>query len=296
MVNSMKKYGVLSVLSLLMLFFMIGCATQEETKSFFWELSKEGSSNKLYILGSLNFRDKEMHPPKKAVENAFEQSKNLILQGDPRVQTDEMIEDYGIYDVEKNLKDNISQQLYIELEKEFNQYDVDMENILWMKPWLIANQLSLTAISRLPYLLDHTPDDYFANVASNKNVFELESYEDQFRLLSELSSEQGEMMIEDGIMTINNLEEKSKKIIEAFKNGDRKGVEEVVFSNLVKNPSLKPLYQKLFFEKSIDFANQIDQVYAQGEDSFVVLSSGFLVGDEDVLSLLEQKGYRITQR
>jgi hypothetical protein len=61
------------------------------------------------------------------------------------------------------------------------------------------------------------------------------------------------------------------------------------------DPALRPVYEKLFYERNARMAEALEGMLAQPRTWFVVVGAGHVVGPEGLVALLEKQGHRVRQ-
>src|SRR5919106_1761361 len=121
-------------------------AIDAQEKIFLWRVSD--SKNSIYLLGSIHYLKKEHFPLHKAILDAFDASKSLVLEIDlNRVSPDvaqKVTLEKAIYRDGSTLRQNVSQETYQLAEQLAAKLGIDMKVLGPMKPWFVA--LTLVAI------------------------------------------------------------------------------------------------------------------------------------------------------
>lgn len=91
---------------------------------------------------------------------------------------------------------------------------------------------------------------------------------------------------------INEEVDIAKNLFNAYKTGDIEFIEES--NNKMKNDS--PEYYKIMLtDRNIGMTNKIDELIKDGKKHTVAVGSAHFIGDDGILKLLEEKGYKITR-
>lgn len=81
-------------------------------------------------------------------------------------------------------------------------------------------------------------------------------------------------------------------IMEAFKNGDTKSLEDEDLN--MKNDSPEE-YKIMLTDRNINMTNKIDEIIKDGRKHTVAVGAMHFIGDDSVLKFLEEKGYSVTR-
>jgi len=63
-----------------------------------------------------------------------------------------------------------------------------------------------------------------------------------------------------------------------------------------EQPEILPIYEKLFFSRNRNMADQIERLLKEKKRPFVVIGAGHLLGKDGVVEILRRKGYRVEQQ
>lgn len=84
----------------------------------------------------------------------------------------------------------------------------------------------------------------------------------------------------------------AKNLFNAYKTGDIEFIEES--NNKMKNDS--PEYYKIMLtDRNIGMTNKIDELIKDGKNHTVAVGAAHFIGEDGILKLLEEKGYKITR-
>lgn len=263
-------------------------------KSFIWQISSDTST--IHLLGSIHVASFGIYPLDSSIEDAFELADNLVVEVNIK-EVDEMksaqlLIEYGTYPEGESLQDNISENLYVQLEEQFAKSDIDIAELDIFRPWVVYLMLEQLQMQELGYAPEYGIDLYFIEKATraDKDIIELETAEFQFELLSSVLDEIIALVIEEDIidpMTKEDLD----RLFEAWENGDAAEIESILFEALVEEPALAPFYEKTYDERNLDMAAKIEELVADDETYFVVVGAGHLVGENGLVNILDERGY-----
>jgi uncharacterized protein YbaP (TraB family) len=251
-------------------------------------------------MGSIHVADADTFPLPAVIEDAFAESDILVVEVDIS-ETDEaeslaLILEYGMYPSGETLEDNLPEELYERLADKFAEWGVGIGFVECYCPWLVENLLEVTAFQMLGYTSEYGIDMYFLESANSRNmeIIELESEEFQIQLLADVPDDIMIKIIEinlDAPATVEDIEE----MFAYWETGDSAAMENLVFEGLDEEPELVPYYQVMFDDRNHGMMEKIVKFLENDETYFVVVGAGHLVGEEGLLSLLEEAGYSVEQ-
>lgn len=294
---SIKRWmGFIFLITVALLF--TGCKKQEEPKSFAWVLTKEGSQNEMTFFGSIPVINEEKVTITEIVQEKIREAEQLIIEADstkftPNEQEDLALQ-YGVYDPEDSLAKHISEPLYQAIEEKGKSINEQMV-ISQYKPWLLNYIIAQDAFQKLGYYSQNQLDEYIESKFEAKNRLELEPLEERLQKFSGYDKSLNELMIKDALLVPENFKQRVDEMILAWKQGDVVGMEKAVYQNLIKDPSLKPLYDEIYFSRVNAFSTQLEKAFNENKNVFVNLKAGYLVGEKGLIKRFEEMGYTVEQ-
>ena len=267
-----------------------------QEKSFLWKVQSD--KNTVYILGSIHFMKKENYPLKKAIEQAFQSVKKLVLEIDLQSAEPEkmqgMMLQHGINRDGKSLEDVVSNETYSLVAQRVKEMGLDIRALSSVKPWVVALTMTSLKLQQLGFDPQYGVDRYFFEKAqaAHKGVAGLETVEQQFSLLDQLSLQFQELMLRQTLKALDTLDKGVDQLVRSWLSGDSQILEGLVLGSFKEYPEL---YQRIMFDRNRRWFLQIEKFLSQGEVYMVVVGAGHLVGKGSVIELLRERGYRIEQ-
>ena len=298
----MKK-RTLRLLEILFALFLLGSsalvqgALSQSPKSFLWKI--QSKTNTVYVLGSLHYSKKEIYPLNEKIENAFGQSKILVVEADindiKKVDIQKLVE-RAFYPANDTLEKHVSLEIYESVKKEAGGLGIPLELLNKQKPWFLA--LTIVALESLKLGFDPNLgiDKYFLSKAGGgKEILELESLDYQFNLLSDFSDKDQELFLLYTLKDLKVMEQELGKLTQAWTSGDTKAMESILTRSISEDKRLSFILEKLVYERNRKMASKIEDFLRTRETYFVVVGAGHLVGDQGIIEILKGKGYLVEQ-
>ena len=285
------------IVLLLILSLYVSETSSQEQKSFLWKV--QSKKNTVYLLGSIHFLKKEIYPLPRKIEEAFDRSAVLVVEADvsrldPKVL--QKLTEAAFYPENETLESHVSPETFSLIKQEFAGIGFPVELIQKQKPWFLA--LTISALSYVKMGLDPTYgiDIYFLSKAQGKKkILELESLEEQFQFLSQLSDREQESLLIYELKSENVIEQETNHMVQAWLTGDVRGMESILNQGIRQDPQLSSVYDKMIDERNRKMALKIEEFLAAGEDYLVIVGAGHLVGDQGIPEILRRKGYSVEQ-
>jgi uncharacterized protein YbaP (TraB family) len=268
-----------------------------QEKSFLWKVSSDQSS--LYILGSIHLLNKESYPLKKSIEDAFEETKKLLLEVDlPKANAEKMQHLVLQKSVSRDgtaLHQNVSSDTYDRVARRAKELGIDIRMLSPLKPWVIAMTMAAVKLQTLGFDPKLGIDRHFAERAkqADKPTDGLETAEFQLNLFDQFSPREQELLLRQSMSEMDHVERNVSEIVQAWKSGDIGAVEKHLLTGMRDHPEI---HRKVIDDRNQRWLPQIENLLARGENALVVVGAAHLVGKNGVIELLKSRGYSVEQQ
>lgn len=288
---------------------------EEEKKAsstpLLYEVTKEGTDNKIYLFGSIHAADSRAYPMQDKIIEAFNNSNYLAVEVDIVALEKNLTKQFELIPIllceqNKTLQDymhNDTYQMLIEYMKENKIYDRGYEAF---KPAMIYSLLSNEVVTKSKLNTKLGIDEHFLKEAkkANKTILELESAEFQFTMLANLDNDLMDFMIKYFILNEDEEVKELTNLYEAWINGDLEKIidfiEEIDNENNIDVSEYKNL-ESLMEEYNNEMINKrnskmlenIDNYFKENKNTFVVVGAAHIVGEEGVTNKLKELGYSV---
>ncbi|AIW13369.1 TraB/GumN family protein [Vibrio tubiashii] len=271
---------------LLLLLLVLSASIQAEP--LIWNIEKGGLQ--YTVIGSVHVGDKSMYPLPEIVFNRLKTSQGLIVETDVR-------QNGGIKYPPTTLlsKDVLSTAQQNELIGISNLLEMNANELLHTPPWAAALAIQMRQIEYLGYSAADGVDVRLAYKANlwEKPVISLESLQFQIDLLTG-QKESGKELLISAIEEFDHSEDATHCLIESWKAGDMSKLEE--FASLTQ---MSPDFEKSFLiDRNLDWAEKLSNPkwLPKSKGSYViVVGTLHLLGEQSVLKLLKDEGFKVTQ-
>ena len=259
----------------------------------FYRISKGNEQH--WLLGSIHAGKPSLYPLPDPVELAWQQSRALVMEVDmthiSQAQWQEMGAITRLVDG-KTLKDHLPMDLYRRTLIAAGQNGLTEAMLAPLRPWFAAITLTQAALERTGYRGEFGVDQHFAKRANDggKPIVGLETLLEQLGYLASVGDNQT-LMLESTLDELPELEKGFTEVMAAWQNGDQ-----ATLINLLKEEMAPPklqtwLEQTLLAERN---RNWVKKWPGLPNESFIVVGALHLYGEQGLLALLEQQGWRIT--
>ena len=286
-----------AVLELGLLVAVLTGALGAQEKSFLWRINSD--QNRLYILGSIHLLKNEAYPLKKTIEDAFEQTKKLVLEIDLGTANSQKLQQLML---QKSismdgtvLHQNVSSETYEAVAKRAKELGIDIRVLSPFKPWVIAMMMGATKLQKLGFDPSLGIDRHLAERAKqvDKPTAGLETAEFQLDLFDQLSAKEQELLLRQSMDEMDHVERNVTAIVQAWTTGDVGAVEKHLLVGMRDYPEI---HRKVIDERNLRWLPQIENLLSRGENALIVVGAAHLVGKNGVIELLKNRGYRVEQQ
>lgn len=259
----------------------------------FYRISK--GSEQHWLLGSIHAGKPSLYPLPDPVERAWQQSRALVMEVDmthiSQAQWQEMGAITRLVDG-KTLKDHLPMDLYRRILIAAGQNGLTESMLAPLRPWFAAITLTQAALERTGYRGEFGVDQHFARRANDggKPIVGLETLLEQLGYLASVGDNQT-LMLESTLDELPELKTGFDGVMKAWQEGDQ-----ATLINLLKEEMAPPklqawLEQTLLAERNRNWVKKWPDL---PNESFIVVGALHLYGEQGLLALLEQQGWRIT--
>jgi uncharacterized protein len=265
---------------------------------FMWKA--RSNNNFVYLLGSIHVGNAGFYPMPEEIEKAFADCKVLAVEVDlTKVDQDAMQETLlgkGTYEGNDTLGNHVPAQTLKNVRAYFADKGLPPEAMEKFKPWALSVTITMLEMQALGYKSELGIDRHFMERANGKRVVELETADDQVKLLSGFPDKLEAEFLASALESVDEAEGLMQGTVASWKNGDAATLERLLITGPLGNrPALKDVFAKLFDERNEKMARKIETFLRSKEPHFVVVGAGHLIGKNGILKLLEKQGFYVEQ-
>jgi uncharacterized protein YbaP (TraB family) len=257
-----------------------------------------GESNSIYLLGSIHLLREQDHPLPVVIDEVYDDADVIVMELDmddlDPVYTQVAFNRAGVRQDGTTLRDLMGDRLYAEAEEAAAVIDIPLEMLAQSEPWLAAMTVELMMLYRVGFdpMLGVEMTMTSRAAADGKPIEGLETVDEQLAFLDGLPLEAQREMLLQTLAEGAVLNESIDELIQAWRHGDTKTLEEGLLST-IEEQSL--LAEALISNRNRRWAETISTWLDDDRDYLVVVGALHLVGDHGVPALLADKGIGIQQ-
>jgi uncharacterized protein YbaP (TraB family) len=298
--NRMQSFVICLLICLTALWASINTAHAQagaqQKKDFLWSIKTDKAT--VYLLGSFHLLKSDSYPLDRNIETAYRDCKRVVFETDIDAANDPAFQarmlSQGLYPEGQTLEQNISKATYGLLEKKLIEVGLTVDQVSRFKPWFCALTLAALKLKRMGFDPQYGIDGYFFNKAKkdSKEKLFLETLDSQIALFSALGGVAAEAFLRQTLKDLEVAETMLPDMVCVWKTGDAARLESIMTTSFKDYPDI---YDRFIVQRNRAWAGTIEQLLAQGGTTLVVVGAGHLVGPENLLQLLKNKGYNMEQ-
>lgn len=268
-----------------------------QEKSLLWKISKD--TNSIFLLGSIHYLRKENYPLSKAILDALETSKQLVLEIDlnrtPAAAAQRATLEKAVYRDGTSLPQNVGKETYQLTTQRATELGIDVKVLNPMKPWFVALTLVAIKLQMLGLDANSGVDRYLAEQAKKRGITTsgLETLEFQISLLDQLSKEDQELMLRETVSELDLLDKNIDEIVQSWVKGDSDLLAKLLLAGMMEYPEI---HQKIIIDRNRRWMPEIEKLVQQGSGALVAVGAAHLVGKDGIIEMLKAKGYGVEQK
>ena len=264
---------------------------------FLWEI--RSGSESVYLLGSIHVARQDLYPLDRRIEDSFANSDVLVVEvniNEIDIMNLQSFIEKGVYLYGESIKDHISAKTFELLKKKLSALGMSIEEVSFYQPWFLALNLELIELAKLGFNAAFGIDSYFLQKAQgNKDIAELESFQDQLNVLSGFSDKEQELFLLSTISELEMIESYMNELFGAWKAGNVEAMRTMLEAEMDKHPELLPIYDKLFYQRNLKMTDKIEGFLKKDKSHFVIIGAGHLIGKKGIIQLLKDRGHNPQQ-
>lgn len=269
-------------------------------RHFLWEVVS--MSNRAYLFGTVHAGKKDWYPLPQAVEDAFADSKVLVVEADvTNVEAMEKSTPAMTYAPPDSLRAHVTPADYERFRKQLARYAIAEGHILQLRPFMAVSVLVFSEWARLGYLPQFGVDAYLIKKARAdvKPVIEIEGVDAQVKLMDSLTDAEHRQIF-DG--TLKALEagitgEQITGMVNAWQSGDPGLMLEIAQRYNENVPGAREFEEKFVWARHESMAQKIEGYMNDTRNRhFIAVGSLHLAGPRGLVEVLRKRGYIVRQR
>ena len=280
--------------------FLVLAAWPVAAANYLWEV--RSVTNVMYLYGTVHAGKKEWYPLPTAVEDAFADSKVLVVEADV-ADTEKLQKSAraGTYFPPDALYRHVAGADYQRFLNLLPRYGVSEEAAAQMKPFMAVSLLVFQEWARVGYLPHLGVDLYLIAKARSqkKAVVELEGIDVQVALIDSLTDTENRLVFEGTLTALESglTGEQIEGMVAAWREGDAERMLETAQKYNDKVAGAREFEEKFVWARHEPMMKKLEGYLNQGRDRhFVAVGALHLAGPRGLVEMLRKRGYLVKQK
>jgi uncharacterized protein len=258
----------------------------------------QGTSNVVYLLGSIHLLKSTDYPLPPVIESAFSNSQVAVFETDlDKLESPEgqatMLSKISLPEGQ-TLQQNLSPKAYESLSKHATEIGMPIQMVEQFRPAAAVMTLEVMELLSLGVDPEYGVDKHFFKLAKDggKRIVPLETVDFQLGLLTGFSKPEEDLMVEKSLDEIDDEKKLFNELVEAWKTGNAASLETMLNKLRTEAPSI---FKRLVTDRTATWIPEIEKLLNGSQNAIVIVGAGHLVGQDGAIDLLRKKGLKITQ-
>ncbi|MEM9620150.1 MAG: TraB/GumN family protein [Pseudomonadota bacterium] len=261
---------------------------------FLWQYKAPGAT--VYLAGSIHILKPGLYPLPRQFQAAFDSADTLVLEVNlealdaAELQTKTI--QYGVLQHNTTLQQVLPAETYTALDNVSQEYGLPLAQLGNLKPALISQQLTVSALVAVGYDPRSGVDVFFSRQASetNKKIQQLETIDQQLDLLLNQPIDVQVQLMQDALAQMTDFESMTAGLISAWLSGNDQQFMQLFNAQSGSSPAAETFMRQLIDERNIAMAEKINNMLNTGGTYFVLVGAGHYIGDNSIIKLLQARG------
>ena len=261
-----------------------------------WRIEHNGAV--MFIAGTIHLLADSDYPLPTAYEMAYQQAATLVFETDIDAmlspQISQKIMQQAGYRDGRQLRDDLSPEVYAAAEQFFTQRGVPMSRVTGYKPGMVSIMMNLVELQRFgqagigvdKYLNQRAKQD-------SKNRDHLESVDKQIDFITSLGAGQEDELIEYTLKDLAQLPQFLETVKTAWRDGDLDSLDRI--GNDPVREAFPQIYRDLIIDRNHAWLARLDKMLLTEEVELVLVGALHLAGSDGLIEHYRRRGYRVTQ-
>ena len=257
----------------------------------------KGKQNTVYLLGSMHLL-RASEPIPTVMDDAYRDAEKLVMEIDmddlDPVAGQQAAMRLGVLPAGQTLSKQLDSATAAKLAAYAQRLGIQLTMLESFRPWLAA--MTLTQLHLMKLGLDPQSgieQRMVVRAASDhKEILGLETVDEQLGLLANLSPKLQTEFLTQTLAEADQIETEIDKMIAAWRTGDTVALEKFLL-DMNDSPEIARV---LVANRNRNWMARLDKILNDKEDYLVIVGAMHLVGDDGLVALLKQRGFKVVQR
>lgn len=268
-------------------------ALRANSPTFVWNIG--GGTAPMAVCGSIHMLPADAHPLPPAFQRAYEQSEIIVFE----LLMDEMFQPRALKALQHAMTrpasggPGISPELRARLHAELQSRGLPPAVFDAFQPWAIVQQLALLELQKHGISPAYGVDLHYTNLAKRdqKERIGLETLDQQIGFLQAMDASGGDRLLAASLDQLPQAKTDFDRMLASWRTGDREGLASQMNEFLKTGPDLD---ETLLRARNRAWIPKLVELLQGNRPVMVIVGAGHLCGPENVLELLEARGYTVS--
>jgi len=266
------------------------------TRHSIWKVT--GKTNTVYLVGSIHVLKAEDYPLPDVIEAAYSNSAIAVFETDIQALEDPAMAMSLMSKARlpegQTLQKQLSPETYKLFSEKLSASGMPAEMFDQFTPPMAAMTLEVLEMTKMQLEPKYGLDKHFFALAKEdkKKIVPLETVDFQIGLLTEITKEEGELLMKTTLKELDNVKKDLTELLNAWKTGDADRLAKLLNEAMQDAPVI---YKRLLTDRNRNWIPKLEDLARGDKTAIVVVGAGHLVGKDGVVELLRQKGFKVTQ-
>ena len=248
------------------------------------------------LFGSVHIARANAWKLPKPVERALSRADLLVLELDlsatSQVEMVELMLGLGVMPPGQRLRQVVSAETWKLLEERTAGQELTLELLDRLKPWVVALQIIGESLKSAGFDAEHGVERGLVAARKKLPIRGLETPFEQLSIFDNLPYPVQDRMLLDALQPADGNE--LDQLLDAWRRGDARELEAILFKDR-GDPQFARFYEETYDLRNLRMAESIEEIMADGQQAFVVVGAGHLIGRRGLPSVLRDAGFRVRQ-
>jgi uncharacterized protein YbaP (TraB family) len=261
-----------------------------------WKLT--GIDNDIYLLGSVHFLRQQDYPLAPEIMSVYADADIVMMELDmddlDPIQAATMMDSKGSLPGDQTLREVMGNDAFTEAQQKSLALGLNLDLFGNKKPWFVGLVVTQLRLMQLGFDPSWGIEQQFLQLAGrdNKPIQGLETMSDQLNALDSMDAETQRLFLQQSLDDAESVEQEMDQIVSAWRSGDANTIETLMLEGLKDMPDL---YDSLLVQRNQNWVSKIDNLIDDGNSYLIIVGTMHLVGNDSVITLLEQQGIESEQ-
>ena len=250
----------------------------------------------VYLLGSIHVLTPDVYPLPQPMQDAYADAEQVFFE----VNLDSLVERQaellprGMLSDGRSLGDLIEPALLAQVQEAAVGGPVPAAALERMEPWLVALLLATLEYQKAGMQAQHGIDVHFEARAQEdgKALGALETVDFQMGLFDGMSMEEQVQFLRSTLENLPRTGEMLAEIVAAWRAGDAERIDALMNDDEARYPEM---FNRVLRDRNALWVPQIRTLLDGRDDVLVVVGAAHLVGENSVVAMLRDAGFRVDQ-